>query len=945
LNTNKSKIFFIILILAFASSLFAQGFYFGRNKIQYTQFNWHIIKTKHFDIYYYPEMQDIAEKGAQFAEDAYFTIQSKFNHTVTRRIPLIFYSTHAHFQQTNITPGFIPEGVGGFFEFLKGRVVIPNTGNLNQFRKVIWHELVHVFMHSKIASILRNNGRMSTGVYPPLWYTEGLAEYWSSEWDGQAEMVLKDAVLHNYMIPLEDIWRISGTYAMYKIGQAILEYIAEMYGEDKILLLMENIWKHNTFEDNFIETIGMSYREFDSQWLYYLKKRYYPLLADNDFSRKVSSTVVREGYNFKPAYYERDGQSYTVFAANRTGYSSIYIAPLKKLNISENDDSDILIKGEESSDFETFHIFSSKIDVNKDGILAFGSKSGENDALYLYDINDRKVKSKYYLDNLVGILSPSWSPNGKKLAFTGLSFNGYKDIYIFDTETEELTQLTDDAYDDNDPSWSPDGNFLVFSSDRTDFGKQWSYNLFLLNVNDGNLSYLTFGKQKDAAPVFSPDGRHIAFTSDRDLSLNIYLLELDGKKNPKMEYKITRFANAAFDPEWTPEGGLLFAAYENQRFQIRYLNNVEQYKKNARTYQLAKISRSAKPWEFENLRDEFEIEKLKYSKKYDLDIVQSQVTNDPIFGTTGGAQVAFTDIMGNDQYHFLIYNNARTSSEFLRSFSFAITKVSLEKRMNYAYGIFRYVFRNYGFSRLEDEYYSSEDRLGGFLALSYPISKFMRIEYSSSYSYSDRDYIYRRRLAYLTSNFISIVKDNSLWTYSGPVDGERFKFTVGNTFDIKYSNVNYFTVMADYRKYFRLGLRSAYAVRLLYLQNSGLEARNFWIGGSWDLRGYPFWSIVGKQVAFTSHEIRFPFIDLLGIRFPFGSIGFPSIRGALFFDAGNAWNGEWQWNDEGLLGSFGIGLRMRLIGYLVFRLDIGKRTDFHDVQDGVFTQFFFGWDF
>jgi len=943
LNTTKSKIFFVILIFAFSSSLLAQGFYFGRNKIQYTQFNWHILKTKHFDIYYYPEMQDIAEKGAQFAENAYFGIQSKFNHTITRRIPLIFYSTHAHFQQTNITPGFIPEGVGGFFEFLKGRVVIPNNGNLNQFRKVIWHELVHVFMHSKVAGILRNSGRMGNAVFPPLWFTEGLAEYWSSKWDGQAEMVLKDAVLNNYMIPLEDIWRISGTFTMYKVGQAILEYIAETYGEDKILLLMENIWKHNSFEECFIETTGLSYREFDSQWLYHLKKLYYPHLAESDFSRKISSTVVREGFNFKAAYYEENGAPFTVFMANRTGYSSIYITPLKKLGIDENDDSEILIKGEETSDFETFHLFSSKIDVNREGILTFGSKSGENDALYFYDIPNRKIKKKYYFDKMVGIQSPAWSSDGQKVAFTGLSFEGYKDIYIFDTSTEELTQLTDDPYDDNDPSWSPDGNFIVFSSDRTELGKKWSYNLFLLNVNDGNVAYLTYGKQKDAAPVFSPDGKHIAFTSDRDLSLNLYLLELDGALNPKKEYKITSFANAAFDPEWTPEGGLLFGVFEFQRFQIRYLENVLDYKENAKTYQISNIRRGAKPWQFENLNSEFQIEKMRYTKDYDLDIVQSQVSNDPIFGTTGGAQVAFTDVMGNDQYHFLIYNNARTSSEFLRSFSFALTKVSLEKRMNYAYGVFRYVGRN--FNRIDDEFYSYEDRLGGFIALSYPLSQFMRIEYSSSYSYSDRDFIYRRRMAYLTSNFISIVKDNSLWTSSGPIDGERFKFTIGNTFDIKYSNVNYYTIMADYRRYFRIGLRSAYAVRLLYLQNKGREARRFWIGGSWDLRGYPFWSITGRQVAFTSHEIRFPFIDLLGIRFPFGSIGFPSIRGALFFDAGNAWDGPWQWNHEGLLGSFGLGLRMRFVGYLVFRLDIGKRTDFSHVQDGVFTQFFFGWDF
>ena len=119
---------FIAVSVLLNESLMAQGFYFGRNKIQYTDFDWQIMKTDHFDIYYYPEMEDIAEKGAFYAEESYLFLETKFNHTVTRRIPLIFYSTHQHFQQTNVTPGFLPEGVGGFFEFIKGRVVIPNTG-------------------------------------------------------------------------------------------------------------------------------------------------------------------------------------------------------------------------------------------------------------------------------------------------------------------------------------------------------------------------------------------------------------------------------------------------------------------------------------------------------------------------------------------------------------------------------------------------------------------------------------------------------------------------------------------------------------------------------------------------------------------------------------------------------------------------------------------------
>lgn len=658
MNKFRLLFFFVLLSFLFSDSGFAQGFYFGRNKVQYTQFNWHILKTEHFDIYYYPEMKDIAEKGAKFAEDSYEILQTKFNHNVTRRIPLIFYSSHLHFQQTNVTPGFIPEGVGGFFEFLKGRVVIPNNGDINQFKKVIRHELVHVFMHSKVARVMKNHGRFNSAIYPPLWFVEGLAEYWSSTWDSQAEMVIKDAVLHNYIVSLDNIWTIQGTFMMYKVGQYIMEYISDHYGDDKILLIMENMWKHKTFQDSFIETIGLSYREFDLEWTYHLQKKYYPQLGANDLSSKVTNTIVREGYNFKPAFYNDGDQNYIVFTANRTGYSSIYMRPLSPLGLMQKENSEVLIKGEKSSDFEAFHLLSSKIDVNSDGLLAFGSKSGENDALYIFTIKTREITSKYYFKGLVGILSPSWSPDGKKIAFSGLDFSGYKDLYIFNTESDELTRLTNDFYDDSDPSWSPDGSQIVFSSDRTDFGRQRAYNIFLINIHNGEIKYVTYGHQKDSAPAYSPDGKYIAYTSDADLSLNIYLAELDDKKEARQHYKITSFANAAFDPEWTTDGMLLFGVYENRRFQIRQIENPFERTHDSPAMPLAAVKKGIVPWNYENIKAEDKIDRIRYEKDYDLDIVQSQVSQDPIFGTSGGAQAAFTDVLGNDQYHILIYNNA-----------------------------------------------------------------------------------------------------------------------------------------------------------------------------------------------------------------------------------------------------------------------------------------------
>jgi hypothetical protein len=923
------------------STVVAQGFHFGRNKIQYTSFEWQVLKTSHFDIYYYPEMQDLAEKGAQFAEESYAILETKFNLSINRRIPLIFYSSHLHFQQTNVIPGFIPEGVGGFFEFMKGRVVIPSNGDLNRFKHVIRHELVHVFMHGKLLSVYNTYDR-SDAPYPPLWFIEGLAEYWSTEWDARAEMVLKDAVLNNYIVGLENMYVISGTFTMYKVGQNIMQYIANRFGEDKILLIMENLWKYERFEHCFEDILGVNYREFDHEYLYYLKKEYYPRLAEEDFNYQIDHTMVRDGYNFKPVYYRQDDEDYVVFVGNRTGYSSIYMRPLKPLQLNEKEKVETLVKGESTSDFESFHIFDSKIDVNKEGLLVFTVKSGETDVLYIYDIRKRKVIEKHSFDGLVGLLSPSWSADGNKIAFSGLSISGYKDIYVYNRNSATLLKLTDDNYDDRDPVWSPDDQFIAFSSDRGEYGRHGAMNIFLLNRYSGQINYLTFGQQNDQSPAFSKDGRYLTYTSNISGTDNLYIIEnplqaIEQAKPCRM-LKMTQFVGSTFDPNWTPDGGLLYSTFENMRFQIRLKDDMIAEINDAEVIEESVIPVSDQPWSFKNIA-ETKIEARKpYIPKFDLDFAQTQVSQDPIFGTSGGALLAFTDVLGNDQYYVLLYNNARTTSDFWKSFNVAVTKVSLGDRVNYSLGAFR--FAGYYYNP-EDAYYY-EETLGGQTVVSYPLSQFSRIDFSQILSYSDKDWFFnRRRQAYLNSSYISFVNDNSIWSYTGPIDGQRINITFGNTYDFAFSEVSYLTGLIDVRKYIRLSQRSAYAVRFLSLFNEGKEIRQFYFGGSWDLRGYKRWSLRGKRIFLVSQELRFPLIDMIGVRLPFGSIGFSGIRGALFVDAGNAWNENWN----GLKGSFGVGVRFRFAGYLVLRWDIGRQTDFKSISNHTFSQFFFGWDF
>ena len=916
----------------------AEGqYYFGRNKIQYNRFQWQILRTSHFEIYFYPEMDSLAEIGAYYAEQSYRELQDKFNFNILKSIPLVFYSSHFHFEETNTFPYLIPPSLGGFFEFIKGRVVVPSDGSIPHFRQIIRHELVHVFMQTYADNVLLDHRAAAQGSQVPLWFTEGLAEYWSEGWSSEAEMIIRDGVLNNTLVPVERMSAIWGTYLMYKEGQAVLKFIAERYGEEKILRLLQNLWKAGTFSEVMQITLGKNYIELSEEWMYHLKKTIYPLMNKSDFPKMVAGRITEDGFNMLPAFYREDSTRWVIFVGNRDGYSSIY---RKRLNDDVKKEPEILIRGERTPELESFRLQNSKIDVDSLGRLAFVAKSGAQDILYIFDLRAKKVVLQYKWPTLVSLFSPAWSPDGKSIALSGLDKAGKNDLYLLRIESGILERLTDDFFDDADPSWSPDGRDLVFSSDCEERNGR-TIHLFQYRLRDRTISRLTSGPHRDRSPIWSRDGKSIVFVSDRNEVPNVWVLEKPDSLNPAPVIKlrqVTWFSTGVFYPCWTDSSGLLFSAFENFGFQIREWSwrtaNVSEW--TEQPVDTAAIGLAG--WAFPRIGGEFKTEKVKYRKRFSLDFAQSQVVQDPIFGTAGGGELAISDMLGNEQYYFLLYNNARTRSEFWDGFNLAATRLSLARRLNYAVGLYR--FSGMYFNYYEGYYY--EKRYGGFGALSYPLNKFERVETSLNLRRSEKDRLDGTvRHAFLVSGFASYTKDNSLWGSTGPLDGERINLVVGQTTDIIRGTVNFTTLMADYRQYFRIGLRMCWATRVWGQFNLGKEPLPFFMGGSWDLRGYKFWSLWNPKLAFVSNEFRFPFIDQFYLGFPFGGIGIGSIRGALFLDAGNVWNREFG----DLKGAMGFGIRFQLGGYLVLRFDMGKKTDFRKIEPKTFKQFFFGWDF
>jgi hypothetical protein len=474
-------------------------------------------------------------------------------------------------------------------------------------------------------------------------------------------------------------------------------------------------------------------------------------------------------------------------------------------------------------------------------------------------------------------------------------------------------------------------------------------NLFMLDLQSGALSQLTRGEWADQAPIWGPD-RRVYFTSDRDGVLNIFSVDTAGEGRRE-----SSAWSGAFDPIPLPDGsGILVGGFHDLSWNL-YHYPVDSVARQERF--TTDSGPAAGRWAWTTTKDTAigVASAEPYRGRLTLDFAVGDAVFVPGYGGAQGIAFLMSDLLGDNLVFGSIGStHGRGLGSVFQNISASAVYLNRSRRLNWGLGAFRTKSRNY---EGDNVVAYNETAYGAIGLLRYPLSRFNRIEGTVVMEHSDRfdftlDVDEPRRVGWIATHYLSYVHDNALWVNSGPIDGARFSLIGGLSSDFSNSRFDSYFVTADWRRYFRMGSRSAFTVRALGFYSGGDRPRRTNIGGTLGLRGYPQYGyILGSQVFMLNQELRFPLLNHLTLGSPVGDIAFPEIQTAPFLDLGHATSPSVT---RALLGSYGLSFRMAIAPFAVLRLDWGRRFSDdnyrgyslnREQRDGGFLSFYFGYNY
>lgn len=976
-------------LFAFPSASSAQ--YFGQNKVQYDEFDFSVMETEHFDVYYYPVEAEAAKIVGQMAERWYTRLSTLLGHQLSSRQPLVLYASHPEFEQTNVIEGLISESTGGVTEGGRRRVVLPLAASLSETDHVLGHELVHAFQYD----ILGNNiGRA------PLWFIEGMAEYLSiGPRHPQTAMWLRDAALEARLPDLGDLY--NPRYFPYRFGHALWAFIGGRFGDAAVASALHRVGAVQGGMDAIraIElTTQMKSDELAEAWHASIYETYGIVPRDRDEIRETQGELPR------------------ALLAERTGSGTMNVGPSLSPNgeriafLSERNRLSIELYVADTKTGENVRRLTSTASDPHFESLQFLGSSGTwapdnrrlavatvqrgRGAIAIFDADKGTLLENIRMDERGEIFQPSWSPDGNAIAYSA-QIGGFTDLYLYDLTTRQTRRLTNDPFADIQPTWSPDGRRLLFVTDRhtssldaLTFG---AMGLATIDVASGDITPIETRLNGDASsPQWASDGNAVLFISDHSGRPDLYRLPLEGGEPLLLTSLPTGVSGITpLSPALTvarTSGLTAYTAFRDGEYEIRLLD--PEARGEAAQSDLARLPPSdRKASDVAALLEKEEplpsaqtFDTRGYTKGLSLVGIGQSLgasTGGP-WGTyvSGGISMLFSDMLGN---HLVPVTFGVEGT--VKDIAAQTAYINRTKRWNWgvvaSHIPLRSGYVDAGYTFTPDGYplyvestellRETTTELGGMVA--YPFSRAMRVEFSAS---GQRIGFGRERETYYydgyTGAFIqrdkedlgglpslrlartsaAIVRDSAAMGAVSPVVGQRFRFELSPTF----GDLNMNVASLDFRHYVMPVRPLTLAVRGLHLGrygSGGEDSRLYplFLGYPSLVRGYDagsfsasectitadgscpeFDRLIGSRLLVFNGEARVPLFGLFT-----GNLDYGPVPAELFgfFDAGVAWTRaerpEFADGSRPWVTSAGLGVRVNLLGFAIGEFNAARALD------------------
>jgi WD40-like Beta Propeller Repeat len=895
--------------------------YYGKNKIRYNNFKWHIYTTEHFEVYYYPEIEQHLERVVSYAESAYQVVSSDLKHDLAFKVPLMLYKTQSEFQQQNIEPTELPEGVLAFAEPYRDRMVLPIDEPSDALYRLITHELTHIFEFDIIPRSLLRRGL-------PLWVDEGLADYMTGYWNAFDLMTVRDAAIADIVPAMSDFQGaafVDGRLP-YNLGHAAFEFIESRWGKEGLRQFLFALRKNviGGGESAYEEAFRLKAEEFDEQFEKYLKDRFKPFRdkerpADygRDLAPKREKTPFVTVVSIEPS---PSGDLLAVAAGNRKDQElDIILLSTKDSKVIRN------LTGGFNKD-RGYEYIATPGGFRNNAVpwiswapagdrIAYFARTEKMKTLLLQNVVNGKVDHRIELKTVDMPESPDISPDGKEVAFSGLA-GATGDIFIVNLDTREVRNVTNDKFGDYAPTWTPDGKSLIYLARVSGNDK-----LFRLDIASGQKTQITFGTHDDGGAQFVDD-ETIVFPSTaidpnqpiepevaRNGNIyNIWTLNLKTKELRQFTDTLTANTSPVVLRDTKP-ARIGFVTYYKGEYGIHVLTREEPLHTVASSDFGEAIPGVEAP-DFvppmahtivpANKRKKGAFEKLFLEGRPPVAV--GVTSGGDLFG---GTQVTFTDVLGDKQFNVFV---ASVSQYRTMAFSY----INLSRRFQYAVQAFSqtqffYAYDPYAFYGIEygfidrDTAIATQTARGGTLSAIYPLNRYTRLELSGGFMQFKQEYSeqalqdianqYQQdqygRVLFVDGQFmpfgLNLVRETTIFREYGPLAGHTL--SLGYEYAPSWGDLlSRQTLDGDARYYLRLATNGVLAFRLRGYKSWGEFPGYLYFGGNSEMRGYDYLSFLGNRGFFGNAELRFPIFE--AALTPIGVVG--GLRGVFFVNVGAA---------------------------------------------------------